>query len=321
MSRVLLAVALIVGTALLVAVPLAAGSLSASGHSAVRSFSLERVPPGEEVTVTISAGDYGPFAQVREILPEGFSFLGSSLSSSAVQVAGNTVKLTLLGDDEFTYTALAPEQEGVYEFSGVLLDSFRNEETIGGSVSLRVGAPPTPTPMPTAEPTPTLTPVPEPTATPTPEPTATPAPAPTPSPTPQPTATPAPEPTAIPQPTATMPPPTATAAPTPTATATPTPTATPAPAPTRTPAPTQAPTAVAAPAPTSPPGPAETTEEADEGGPPIPFRIIIFTVIGVWVYAAVVALAVFLRRQRRWPWSVFPMRRQEPPPPQTDEES
>ena len=312
----------LIASALWVTGPVATGGLGASGHTAVRSFSSEWVAPGGEITVTITAKEYGPFAQVQETLPEGFSFLGASLSNAAVSTTGDTVKFTLLGDEQFTYTATATGLEGEYEFSGVLLDSFKNEEPIGESINLRVGAAPTPVPEPT--PTPTLTPTPEPAATPTLEPT----------PTPEPTATPMPEPTPTPEPTSTpsLTPtlePTATAIHVPTATATATPastatvmamaTATATPVPTVTPTATPTPEPTALPAPQ--PAPSETPTGQDDGGIPGPFLGIILAVIGAWVLAAGVALIVFARRQRRWPWSLFPMRRREPtPPPDPDGE-
>ena len=177
----------LIATALLAAGPVAIGVVSASEHAAVRSFSSEWVAPGGEITVTIAVNDYGPFGQVQETLPEGFAFLGTTLSEAAVGSTIGTMKFTLLGDEEFTYTARAPDEEGEYSFSGVLLDSFRNEEAIGGATILRVGAPATPTPPPTAMPTATPQPTqtPEPTLESTPE------------------RTPTAEPTAIPEPTAT----------------------------------------------------------------------------------------------------------------------
>ncbi len=155
----------LVSSALLVAGPAAIGGLSASGHSAERSLSQEWQAPGGEITVSITVRDYGPFAQVVETLPEGFSLLGASLSATAVQATDNKVKFTLLGDEQFSYTAVAPDKEGLYEFSGVLLDSFKNEKMIGGSVTVRVGNPPTPIPEPTS--TPTATPAPTSTPRPT----------------------------------------------------------------------------------------------------------------------------------------------------------
>ena len=174
--------------------------VEATSHRAVRSFSAPWVLPGGALGVTIAAAGYGGFGQVVETLPSGFSYEGSDLSEAAVAVEGQTVAFTLLGDERFTYTVTAPSAEGVYSFSGVLLDANKAEQAVGGYSSIRVG--PAPTPTPTPEPTPTPTPEPtatpttEPTPTPTPEPTATPTPEPTPTPTPEPTATPTPEPTA-----------------------------------------------------------------------------------------------------------------------------
>ena len=236
--------------------------VEATSHSAVRSFSALWVLPSGRLEVTIAASDYGPFGQVVETLPEGFSYEGSDLSEAAVTVEGQTVAFTLLGDERFTYAVTAPSAEGSYSFSGILLDANKVEQAVGGDSSIRVGPEPTPTPEPT------LTPTPEPTATPTPEPTATPVPTetPTPSPTPEPTATATPEPT--PEPTATLEP-----------TATPAPTATPTPEPTATPSPT-ATVAVAAP-------------EAGDGPSGILWFIPVILLFGV-----VIAI-FFYRRTRR----------------------
>ena len=203
--------------------------VDATSHSAVRSFSAPWVLPDGRLEVTIAVSDYGGFGQVVETLPSGFSYEGSDLSEAAVAVEGQTVAFTLLGDERFTYTVAAPSAEGSHSFAGVLLDSHRVEQAVGGDSSIRVGPAPTPTPEPTATPTPEPTPTPtlEPTATPTPEPTATPTPEPTATPTLEPTATPTPEPTPTPTPE-----PTATSTPEP-ATAIPTPTVAPEPTPTR----------------------------------------------------------------------------------------
>ena len=211
------AVAVVGAAGLLHATP-----VDATSHSAVRSFSAPWVLPGGRLEVTIAVSDYGGFGQVVETLPSGFSYEGSDLSEAAVAVEGQTVAFTLLGDERFTYTVAAPSAEGSHSFSGVLLDSHRVDQAVGGDSSIRVG--PAPTPTPTPEPTPT--PTPEPTATPTPEPTATPTLEPTATPTPEPTATPTPEPTATltPEPTATLTPEPATAIPTPTVAPEPTPT-------------------------------------------------------------------------------------------------
>ena len=241
--------------------------VEATSHSAVRSFSAPWVLPGGALEVTVTAAGYGGFGQVVETLPAGFSYQGSDLSEAAVAVEGQTVAFTLLGDERFTYRVTAPRAEGVYAFSGVLLDANKTEQAVGGDSSSRVGPPPTPTPEPTATPTPepTATPTPEPTATATPEPTATPTPEPTPTPTPEPTATPTPEPTA----TATPEPPTAT----PAATAAPEPT------------------------PTLAPPPPPPVPEPEEGPPTL--LIALIALIGAGAILAVVAVTAYVRRRRR----------------------
>ena len=155
--------------AIVVAVAGVAGLLpsapvEATSHSAVRSFSAPWVLPGGQLEVTVAVSGYGPFGQVVETLPEGFSYEGSDLSEAAVAVEGQTVAFTLLGDERTSYTVAAPSAEGSYSFTGVLLDANKDEQAVGGDSSIRVG--PEPTPTPTPEPTPT--PTPEPTPTPTP---------------------------------------------------------------------------------------------------------------------------------------------------------
>ena len=195
---------------------LRSSDVDASSHSAARSFSQPWVPPGGRLVVTITATGYGGFGLVRETLPEGFSYSGSSLSSVSVTVDEQTASFVLLGDRSFTYAADAPDVEGAYTFTGIVKDADKDERSVGGDSVIRVGAEPTPTP--TLEPTPT----PEPKSTPSPTASPTPSPTPTSTPSPTPTETPVPEPTSTPLP---EPTPTATAAPTPTPTGTPAPAA------------------------------------------------------------------------------------------------
>ena len=141
--------------------------------------------PGTEVTVTITATGYGGLGQVVETLPAGFSHASSSLPDAS-EVEGQTVIFTLLGNDAFTYTVTASAEEGAYSFAGILRDSDRVEEPVGGATELTVSAAPPPTPTPTPTPAPAETPTPTPTAVASP----TPAPMPTPGPTPMPAPTP-----------------------------------------------------------------------------------------------------------------------------------
>ena len=153
MSRVLIGslVLLLAAGAVLLGIVLQSHSIAgASGHSAERSFESPWVVPEGELRVTIAVQDYGAFAQVQETLPEGFSFVGSSLPEVAVKVDSGTLTFTLLGENEFEYTVQAPAVEGTYSFSGIIKDQNKTEEDIGGDSSLRVGPEPTPTPTASA---------------------------------------------------------------------------------------------------------------------------------------------------------------------------
>ena len=82
------------------------------GVSASRSFSPASVAPGGEVVVTINAASYGVGGAVTETLPEGFTYVFSSLPDSQDSVTGQQVSFTLQGDTSFTYTVTAPSVEG-----------------------------------------------------------------------------------------------------------------------------------------------------------------------------------------------------------------
>ena len=110
-------------------------------YNANRRFSEPWVRPGTELTVTITATGYGGLDQVVETLPAGFSFVSSSLPDASI-VEGQTVIFTLLGNDAFTYTVTASAQQGAYSFAGVLRDSDKVEQPVGGSSELTVSAPP-----------------------------------------------------------------------------------------------------------------------------------------------------------------------------------
>ena len=169
----MLTIAISVGIAALLAQP---GAAEAQSHSATRSFPADWAAPGSEVEVTITTSGLGGFGQVEETLPEGFTFIHSSLDAFQVRVTGQTVLFALIGGERFTYVVAAPAIEGPYTFSGIVRNADRVEQTIAGQTSLRIGPEPTPTPSPT----PTATATPEPTPTPpstlTPPSTATPTP-------------------------------------------------------------------------------------------------------------------------------------------------
>ena len=168
-----LGVITLVGIAALLAQP---DAVEAQSHSATRSFPTDWAAPGGEVEITITPANLGGFGQVEETLPEGFTFVRSSLDVFQVNVTGQTVLFTLVSGDSFTYVVTAPAMEGQYTFSGIVKNADRAEQTIEGQTSLRIGPAPTPVPTVTPTPEPTVTPTPTTEPTPTPQPTATPVP-------------------------------------------------------------------------------------------------------------------------------------------------
>ena len=112
--------------------------------SAVRSFSSDSVGAGEQVTVTIRSSDYGAAGSLEETLPQGFSYSSSSLSAASVNLGGQVVTFTLLGDDSFSYTVTVGDQ-GEHAFSGTITSFDRLTGDIGGATSLTVNAPAPPT--------------------------------------------------------------------------------------------------------------------------------------------------------------------------------
>lgn len=262
--RVTLMLLLVAGAVLVACLNQPHGA-EASGHRATRTFASPWVAPGGQIEVTITAQNYGAFAQVVEALPGGFTFVRSSLPGAAVRANPDTVTFTLLDEGQFTYTVQAPVVEASFSFSGRILDQGRVDHEVGGDTSLRVGQPPAPAPTPGPQAAPVATP--EPTTVPTPEPTSTPAPEPTATPTPEPTLTPAPEPTATPTPY-------------------PTPTATPTPEPTATPLPELTPTPTLQPTPTT--VPVLEPPDAEGGVPPWAFIlpvIVLALIVGSIAYA------------------------------------
>jgi hypothetical protein len=116
--------------------------------TATRSLSSSSVAPGAEITVTVTASDYGSFGAVTETLPAGFTYMSSSLEDSQVNVSGQVTRFTLQGDSNFTYTVTAPMTEDSYTFSGVLRDSTRVDHPMADS-TIMVGTAPEPvTPEP-----------------------------------------------------------------------------------------------------------------------------------------------------------------------------
>ena len=76
------------------------GSLASQGGSpsAIRSFNPATVEQGGQVTVTITANNYGQAGGVTRTLPAGFSYVSNRLPDCQVKVTGQEVRFTLQGD-------------------------------------------------------------------------------------------------------------------------------------------------------------------------------------------------------------------------------
>ena len=117
-------------------------SVSASEHTATRSFAPETVVPGGDVVVTISASGYGQFGGVVETLPLGFIYKSSSRPDTAVRVDGQDVTFALFGESSFTYTVTAPSVEDAHIFSGRVKNDQGDYNDVGGASSVTVAAAP-----------------------------------------------------------------------------------------------------------------------------------------------------------------------------------
>ena len=140
-SPPLLLATVVVGLALVIGLSVwPSGQTDASGHSAIRSFSASSVAPAGEITVTISAANYGDFGQVVETLPAGFSYVEDSATVRA-KVDGQDVTLTILGADQtFSYRVTASRVADSHTFQGTLKDDQGVSRSIGGASSVTVMA-------------------------------------------------------------------------------------------------------------------------------------------------------------------------------------
>ena len=107
------------------------------GASADRSFS-PTVSPGGRVVVTITHANAGALGRITETLPAGFTYVSSSVDPVNVTVTGQVltgqvVRFNLLEvESPFTYTVTASRTAGSHTFSGVVRDSDRSENAVGG---------------------------------------------------------------------------------------------------------------------------------------------------------------------------------------------
>ncbi|RLG33558.1 hypothetical protein DRN97_04730 [Methanosarcinales archaeon] len=107
--------------------------------TAKRTLPEEPVSVGESFTIEIEASHYGTIGHVVETLPEEFVYEDSTLNQESVEVEDDTVRFELWGEPSFTYTVTAPETEGVYTVTGILIDDNENEYDIEGDTEIVVG--------------------------------------------------------------------------------------------------------------------------------------------------------------------------------------
>jgi PGF-pre-PGF domain-containing protein len=106
--------------------------------------SAERVLPasvntGEEFRVLVNVADYGEAGQLLEKLPQGFTFVGSSLPERAVTVNSNRISFLLINDKSFSYILKAPSTPSTYKFVGLLRDVNRADfPVLDSSIEVKV---------------------------------------------------------------------------------------------------------------------------------------------------------------------------------------
>lgn len=91
--------------------------------------------------LTVNVADYGAAGQVLEKLPEGFTYVNSTLPERAVTVNGSKVSFLLMNEKSLSYTFKAPASAGTYQFAGLLRDINKTELPIlHSSSSINVGS-------------------------------------------------------------------------------------------------------------------------------------------------------------------------------------
>ena len=144
----------VIGVAFAAAGLLFAGAADASDHSATRTITPASVAAGGTVTVTIAVDNLGLAGSVTETLPEGFSYVRSSLDADSVLDADpndQDIEFLFIFSDlsEFTYTVTATSEPGDYSFYGITERVTLSEtsepdvETVGGDTDVTVEPPPT----------------------------------------------------------------------------------------------------------------------------------------------------------------------------------
>ena len=120
--------------------------------TATRSFSADTVAPGGQLMVTVEVGGYGAFGGLTEMLPEGFTYVSSSPSTTPE--ADGRLIFVLSGEMEVTYTVAAPFTPSMYTFTGTVTKVSLSEqvpdedEPVIGDTVVTVELDPSPEPTP-----------------------------------------------------------------------------------------------------------------------------------------------------------------------------
>ena len=131
---------LIIGAAIGLGGPLRPNPVQASSH-VVRSLSDQTVQPGGRLTVTISASQYGDYAELIETLPEGFSFVSSDQPANVLVIteSGRQIRIILLGPSRtVSYSMNASHVVGRHTISGLFRDEAKLESTVAGDDTVEV---------------------------------------------------------------------------------------------------------------------------------------------------------------------------------------
>ena len=112
--------------------------------SAARSFDSMTVAPGETVMVTITLSGADALATVTETLPNGFTFVSSSLAGDQLRDSDTqSVTFVPLGMGSFTYNVTASMTEAAYNFMGTLnVGGGADPVAVGGDGTVTVSTTP-----------------------------------------------------------------------------------------------------------------------------------------------------------------------------------
>ena len=153
MSKIKRLLAIIGIAVLLVTVVLAmTPGIANAKPTATRKLPAELLPADSSFLVEIAVSDYGTFSQVLETLPEGFTYITSTINQSDVHYDGvtRTISFTLSNQTSFTYTVALQYydiKEGTHTFSGKLEEyTFsgeigKKEYKVGGDTEIVVTEP------------------------------------------------------------------------------------------------------------------------------------------------------------------------------------